>query len=447
VARIFIAGANGKVGQALLPRLGRDGHHLVGLVRNSDVPDAHEVRRDWMRLRPDDLEIGPEDVVINLTGDINPSRREGYGPANVETAAHLARFTGGRAGQVIFMSFPGARIGSPNRYLDAKGQAEAITLKTARRAVILRTTYITGTPDHPIPSDAQLQAPPGRPARSFGTGHVRARPLLMSDVVEAICGAIACNANGAFALEGSEIMTLDQRCARGVSRPTRLPATAGPKESMARLSRIESQSRTRERLLAAARQMFVRNGYARTSLDGIAEAAGFSKGAVYSNFESKEALFLELLQAKLEGEIEAFGRLLERERPARELLAEIRRSFEARGETLDFTSVAVEFMSQTERHSAVARQCASLYAGQKKAIATLVLHLFAQAGQPPPSDPQGIAAGIVSLTLGLATQRRLSRRDGPVELWARLVHDYVAAALSQTAKGQAETEGAERLRG
>jgi len=40
MARIFIAGANGKVGQALLPRLKADGHHLVALVRNADVPTA-----------------------------------------------------------------------------------------------------------------------------------------------------------------------------------------------------------------------------------------------------------------------------------------------------------------------------------------------------------------------------------------------------------------------
>jgi hypothetical protein len=44
----------------------------------------------------------------------------------------------------------------------------------------------------------------------------------MSDVVEAICGAIACNANGAFALEGSEIMTLDQ-LVRTLNRDARKP--------------------------------------------------------------------------------------------------------------------------------------------------------------------------------------------------------------------------------
>ncbi|MGI4878908.1 MAG: TetR/AcrR family transcriptional regulator [Janthinobacterium lividum] len=64
---------------------------------------------------------------------------------------------------------------------------------------------------------------------------------------------------------------------------------------MPRLSREESRARTRELLLAAAMQAFGRDGYAVTSVEKIADAAGFSKGALYSNFDSKEAIFLAVL--------------------------------------------------------------------------------------------------------------------------------------------------------
>lgn len=67
---------------------------------------------------------------------------------------------------------------------------------------------------------------------------------------------------------------------------------------MARLSRIEAQALTRERLLAAAHELFRRDGYAATSVERIAAAAGYSKGAVYSNFENKEAIFLAVLDAQ-----------------------------------------------------------------------------------------------------------------------------------------------------
>jgi AcrR family transcriptional regulator len=67
-----------------------------------------------------------------------------------------------------------------------------------------------------------------------------------------------------------------------------------------RLTREESKARTRADLLRAARRLFLRNGFTATSLADIAEEAGLTKGAVYSNFESKEDLFLALLAGDAE---------------------------------------------------------------------------------------------------------------------------------------------------
>jgi len=68
-----------------------------------------------------------------------------------------------------------------------------------------------------------------------------------------------------------------------------------------RLTREESKARTRYELLRAASRLFLRNGFVATSLADIAEEAGLTKGAVYSNFESKEDLFLALLDGDSEG--------------------------------------------------------------------------------------------------------------------------------------------------
>ena len=59
---------------------------------------------------------------------------------------------------------------------------------------------------------------------------------------------------------------------------------------MARLTRAESQERTRRLLVEAATRLFLRDGFRATSLETIAEEAGFSRGAVYSNFASKTAI-------------------------------------------------------------------------------------------------------------------------------------------------------------
>ena len=65
-----------------------------------------------------------------------------------------------------------------------------------------------------------------------------------------------------------------------------------------RISRKESQSQTRTNLLDAALEVFSRRGYHAASVDELAAEAGYSKGAVYSNFSNKEELFLALIDRR-----------------------------------------------------------------------------------------------------------------------------------------------------
>ena len=66
---------------------------------------------------------------------------------------------------------------------------------------------------------------------------------------------------------------------------------------MPRLTRVQRQEQTRAELLDAAKARFLEHGYASTSLEDIADDAGYSKGAVYSNFGSKPVLCREVLEA------------------------------------------------------------------------------------------------------------------------------------------------------
>src|ERR671936_541012 len=62
-----------------------------------------------------------------------------------------------------------------------------------------------------------------------------------------------------------------------------------------RLTRGERKDRTKTDLVEAARAVFLRRGFHTASLDEIAEEAGYTKGAVYSSFGSKDELFLAVL--------------------------------------------------------------------------------------------------------------------------------------------------------
>ena len=78
-----------------------------------------------------------------------------------------------------------------------------------------------------------------------------------------------------------------------------------------RLTRPERKERTRADLLAAARTVFLRRGFHGASLDEIAEEAGYTKGAVYSNFAGKDDLFLALLDEHYEQRIRAHRQVFE----------------------------------------------------------------------------------------------------------------------------------------
>jgi len=77
---------------------------------------------------------------------------------------------------------------------------------------------------------------------------------------------------------------------------------------MARKTRAESQAQTRAQLVETARQMFFEQGYHPTSLEKVADAAGYSKGAVYSNFRNKDQLCTAVLD---EIRAERFGEVVE----------------------------------------------------------------------------------------------------------------------------------------
>src|SRR5262245_9401664 len=78
----------------------------------------------------------------------------------------------------------------------------------------------------------------------------------------------------------------------------------------ARIGRQERREQTRRELVTAARSVFLRRGFHAASLDEIAAEAGFTKGAVYSNFASKDELFVAVLAAHFAARVEVYEQLI-----------------------------------------------------------------------------------------------------------------------------------------
>ncbi|MDF3304226.1 TetR/AcrR family transcriptional regulator [Rhodococcus sp. T2V] len=194
---------------------------------------------------------------------------------------------------------------------------------------------------------------------------------------------------------------------------------------MARLTRSESQARTRAHLVATARDLFLADGYAATSLEKVADEAGYSKGAVYSNFKNKKELCLEvlgLIHATKGQEIaEALG--------GGETMEERLEAFQAWAEKAlgDVGWTMLEFeLIVLSRHDPELRDALTATLGVAREIAVTLLTSFTDSlGVVLPVSAQDAAGSILSLGVGLGIQRAI---DPTIS--ARVVTDNLRVLLA-----------------
>ena len=182
-----------------------------------------------------------------------------------------------------------------------------------------------------------------------------------------------------------------------------------------RLSREESREQTQQRLLDAAQSVIAKKGLAGTSVEDIAAAAGYTRGAFYSNFRSKGDLFIELLRRDHRQAHDAMSEILgadlqveQLEQRVRQMYGQLYRSNEG-------------FMNWTEARMLAARDAKfraklnALMLEKRDFIAAFIVHFYARVGVSPPSPPAELAMGLMSLVEGVKLFRRSSPQDMTVE--------------------------------
>jgi AcrR family transcriptional regulator len=90
---------------------------------------------------------------------------------------------------------------------------------------------------------------------------------------------------------------------------------------MSRLTRVQQQEQTHERLLAAGRSVLARRGFLAATVEEIAAEAGFTRGAVYKHFGGKEGLWQTLVDVQAEAHLQLLAEALDRVTDQRGLVA------------------------------------------------------------------------------------------------------------------------------
>ena len=172
------------------------------------------------------------------------------------------------------------------------------------------------------------------------------------------------------------------------------------------LSRAERREQTRDDLIAAADRLFVEGGFHATSLDQIAAAAGYTKGAVYSNFASKEDLFFAVYERRAGAAETQLTEQLAADPAAG--LARISSDTSGRhGRDDRWLAVFFEFWAHVIRHPELRGRFAAIHRRVQLPVADALERVAAGRGVELPVAALPLAVASGAMQIGLALERVL----------------------------------------
>ncbi len=187
---------------------------------------------------------------------------------------------------------------------------------------------------------------------------------------------------------------------------------------------------TRQRLLESAVSVFAHHGYDRATLDEIAREAGFSKGAFYVHFESKEDLFWTLLEERIARQQHVYRQAVDATAPVIDNLRTILRAVFAlyKADPL-WAAMFMEFGAHALRNEQVRLRLAAMYEGWR-GLVVATLKAGRDAGRVRTDiDVEFVASMLIAAVEGTLMQSHLSpqavRLEEMVEPLARTLADWL----------------------
>jgi AcrR family transcriptional regulator len=116
---------------------------------------------------------------------------------------------------------------------------------------------------------------------------------------------------------------------------------------------------TRRKLLEAGSRVFARDGFEAARIEDIAAASGHTRGAFYANFETKEDLFLVLLEQQAVKRVGELSAVLERSKTAHAALKALRAAYLERANDSRWAMLTLEFKLFALRHGKHAKLAAA----------------------------------------------------------------------------------------
>ena len=210
---------------------------------------------------------------------------------------------------------------------------------------------------------------------------------------------------------------------------------------MPRLSRKEKQAHTRMCLMESAARVFAKRGLQQASIDEVAGDAGFTKGAFYANFKSKEELFLAMLDERFAQRIQQIDRVWSSEEG--DLHEKARRSGEDFAQYLsdeEWSRLFFEFAAYAARNEDFRQELVTRYRALRDRVADLYRRRKEEMGIEPSVSPEQVAVMTFAMANGLALEKLLEPEVVEDDTFATMLVSFFGglAATSDAASAAGE---------
>jgi AcrR family transcriptional regulator len=203
-----------------------------------------------------------------------------------------------------------------------------------------------------------------------------------------------------------------------------------------RLTRDERKAQTREQLIDAAARVVGRKGYYAATVDDIAAEAGFTKGAFYSNFESKDDVLLALVADRSRNWTIAVARAYEGDEP---LPARLKKGGEVLTrmvqEQIDWMLLTSEMLSRCVRDAGLRERLAAAYEDCRNVIAHGVEQVERDFQVRLPLPSHHVATLTMAMTDGFVFQRLADSERLPAGLLAEGISLFLTGLLAAATGG------------
>ncbi len=202
-----------------------------------------------------------------------------------------------------------------------------------------------------------------------------------------------------------------------------------------RLLRAERKERTRAELVEVAREVFLRRGFHGASLDEIAERAGYTKGAVYSNFDGKDDLFLAVLEEHFRRRADVYAELIFDQPEIEDSYRAVARFWrEANEREPEMARLITEFLVHASRQETLRNAAREVRELGIDAITELVDALAARHGVQFTLPTRELVRGSGALNRGLAIEQLIDP-DLPAEVFEEMHVAYMRGLTKQPSAG------------